>query len=62
MECPKLGLQDSESQNTFVEKQVVDPEDTIIEENIPAKNFEMQIEVTEAILTPSTLLSKITFL
>ena len=65
MECPKLGQQDSKSQNTFVEKhldEVVDIEDTVVEENIQEKVFEMQIEVKKAILTPSTMLPKITFL
>ena len=65
MDCPKPGQQYSESQHTSFEKhldKVVDIEDTIIEENIPEKIFEMQIEVTEAILTPSTMLPKITFL
>ena len=61
MECPKLGRQDSEARNTFVEKhldEVVDIEEAIIEEKV----FEMQIEVTEAILTSTTLLPKIGFL
>ena len=65
MECPKLGEQDSESQHTSFEKhldKVVDIEDTIIEENIPEKIFEMQIEVTEAIPTSTTMLPRIAFL
>ena len=61
VECPKLGRQDSEAQNSFVEKhldEVVDIEEAIIEEKV----FEMQIEVTEAIPTSTTLLPKIGFL
>ena len=61
MECPKLGRQDSEAQNTCVEKhldEVVDIEEAIIEEKV----CEMQIEVTEPILTSTTLLPKIGFL
>ena len=53
--------QGSESRNTNVEKHI-EIEEIVREENTPRKIFEMEIAVTDAILIPSTVHPKISFL
>ena len=63
---PRLGWsiprkQGSKSRNTNVEKHI-DIEEICAEENTPTEIFEMEIEVTDAILIQSTVHPKIGFL